>query len=618
MSPQQDDARQPPQRPSSRYSPPTVLQSILSWRAIMTLQMHLALVLMFSLMLNMPFVLVCMMGKPAAAAHNSSVVMNITSRGDGSSAAAHGLPNSSMFGSAESEIKGFSAPEGFVPGGFSTGEGLPNMSLIGADDGTSSITNGFSVAEGLSDSSVTASGVDGSSAAEGSTGTSESQDDGVQYAQPRSGEFDWDSSTQGLLLSSSMMLSFVTPLLVDYFCRKIGGKRLMLVAMLTASCLSLLQPAGARLSPYVLVALRIGIGSVVAMVLPLTHEIFSWWAPNSEKVIIVSIASSGSNTWGILTSFTSGFLCAIPVDNGWPFIFYTHGSFGVLWCLVWYFTGSVKPEDHPYISENEKQYIADTRHAMDKNQKRTSPPYKQIFSSVPVWGCLIMQVLHMLCGYILLIFVPIYFSTALGFNVQAVGMLYSLMGVARIIGQVSWGLLSNVLLQRTRLHTTACRKLIQCSGYYLSVMCLLALAFVRERVSAVTLLVLVNFLHSCSSASAAVAPLDIAPRYAAFLNGMIITISIIAVIPGPFIVSIMVQHGTWEEWRNYFISLLVISAFAATCFLVMGSSKLQSWARPSGTKDTLQIELPDSKPGRRSSCQEEVQEVQTPLTETQA
>ena len=76
------------------------------------------------------------------------------------------------------------------------------------------------------------------------------------------GEFQWESSTQGLILTSVNILAFVMPLFTVSLIRLMGGKTLLLLVTGLSGVLTLLQPVGARLSPYVLVALRMGFGLV--------------------------------------------------------------------------------------------------------------------------------------------------------------------------------------------------------------------------------------------------------------------------------------------------------------------------------------------------------------------
>lgn len=36
--------------------------------------------------------------------------------------------------------------------------------------------------------------------------------------------------------------------------------------------------------------------------------------------------STGVNVGNVIVGITSGYLCSVPADNGWPLIFYVHGE----------------------------------------------------------------------------------------------------------------------------------------------------------------------------------------------------------------------------------------------------------------------------------------------------
>lgn len=51
-------------------------------------------------------------------------------------------------------------------------------------------------------------------------------------------------------------------------------------------------------------------------------------------------------------------LCGFIISHfGWRPVFYTTGSIGVLWCVMWYFLAFNTPAEHPRISMEELQYI---------------------------------------------------------------------------------------------------------------------------------------------------------------------------------------------------------------------------------------------------------------------
>lgn len=70
-------------------------------------------------------------------------------------------------------------------------------------------------------------------------------------------EFDWDSKTQGLVLSSFFYGYISTQLLGGWLGARIGGKRVFGLGIATTAFLTIITPPLARMSVYILVALRI-------------------------------------------------------------------------------------------------------------------------------------------------------------------------------------------------------------------------------------------------------------------------------------------------------------------------------------------------------------------------
>ena len=60
---------------------------------------------------------------------------------------------------------------------------------------------------------------------------------------------------------------------------------------------------------------------------------------------------------GILTFFASGFLCSIPVDGGWPFVFYVFGGLSLVCAAALAAMVHDSPELHPSISPQELDLI---------------------------------------------------------------------------------------------------------------------------------------------------------------------------------------------------------------------------------------------------------------------
>ncbi len=87
------------------------------------------------------------------------------------------------------------------------------------------------------------------------------------------------------------------------------------------------------------------------------------WIPVKERGIVNGINFSGGR-------FGAAFalpIIAIVIDAlGWRFTFFTLGLLGVIWALAWYFLFRDNPEEHPRVSEFEKEEIVLSRSRQEK------------------------------------------------------------------------------------------------------------------------------------------------------------------------------------------------------------------------------------------------------------
>lgn len=70
-------------------------------------------------------------------------------------------------------------------------------------------------------------------------------------------EFEWDSSTQGYVLSSFFYGYITTQLFGGWVATKIGGKRVFAIGIGVTALLTLITPVAARISVYFLLVVRI-------------------------------------------------------------------------------------------------------------------------------------------------------------------------------------------------------------------------------------------------------------------------------------------------------------------------------------------------------------------------
>lgn len=66
-------------------------------------------------------------------------------------------------------------------------------------------------------------------------------------------------------------------------------------------------------------------------------------------------------------------MCGWIIDEwGWEWVFYTNGILGTMWYIWWLYCVFDSPEQHPRISEAEKEYIISRLEQQSKPRKKVS------------------------------------------------------------------------------------------------------------------------------------------------------------------------------------------------------------------------------------------------------
>lgn len=117
---------------------------------------------------------------------------------------------------------------------------------------------------------------------------------------------------------------------------------------------------------------------------------------------MISFTFCGVPFGTVLANFLSGI---IAVKFGWPSIFYISGVLGIFWYLLWIFFVKKSPEHDPMISEEEKDFIMSN---ITTSYTKGATPWKEIFSSVPVWAISITVCFYNWGFYTFITFLPTY------------------------------------------------------------------------------------------------------------------------------------------------------------------------------------------------------------------
>ncbi|ESQ37692.1 hypothetical protein EUTSA_v10028551mg [Eutrema salsugineum] len=324
---------------------------------------------------------------------------------------------------------------------------------------------------------------------------------------PMSQEYNWNSATVGLIQSSFFWGYLLTQILGGIWADKFGGKVVLGFGVVWWSIATIMTPIAARLGlPFLLVVRAfMGIGEGVAM--PAMNNMLSKWIPVSERSRSLALVYSGM----YLGSVTGLAFSPMLIHKfGWPSVFYSFGSLGSIWFLLWLKYAYSSPKDDPELSEEEKKVILG---GSKPREPVTVIPWKLILSKPPVWALIISHFCHNWGTFILLTWMPTYYNQVLKFNLTESGLLCVLPWFTMAVFANIGGWIADTLVSRG-LSITAVRKIMQSIGF-------LGPAFFLTQLSRVKTPAMAVLCMACSQGSDAFSQSglysnhqDIGPRYA--------------------------------------------------------------------------------------------------------
>ncbi|KAK7803288.1 hypothetical protein U0070_011469 [Myodes glareolus] len=160
------------------------------------------------------------------------------------------------------------------------------------------------------------------------------------------------------------------------------------------------------------------------------------------------------------------------------------------------------------------------------------------------------------------------------------GILSALPFVFGCVCIILGGLLADFLLSRKILRLVTIRKLFTAIGVLVSSGILVPLHWVRSSRSAtMAFLVLSSVFCSLCDSGALINFLDIAPRYAGFLKGLLQVFSYIAGGIAPTVAGFFIGQDPELGWRNVFFLAAAIDVVGLLFYLVFGQAEVQNWAK---------------------------------------
>jgi len=167
------------------------------------------------------------------------------------------------------------------------------------------------------------------------------------------------------------------------------------------------------------------------------------WFPSKQRALAQGIFNSGAALGSIVAP---PLIAVVWVAIGWEMTFVLLGALGLLWVIPWLIINKALPENHPWITDEEKKLIQSgiTKKAEDSEKEGLS--MRQILSYKESWAVLSSRFFIEPIWWLFVGWMPIYLSEVYGFNVKEIGFFAWVPYVGAALGSLTGGYYSGRLM----------------------------------------------------------------------------------------------------------------------------------------------------------------------------
>ncbi|KAK9693158.1 Major Facilitator Superfamily [Popillia japonica] len=389
--------------------------------------------------------------------------------------------------------------------------------------------------------------------------------------------YDWDETTQGLILSSFYWGYVLTHIPGALLAERYGGKYALGLGILSTSVFTIITPFFVDFGYGWLIVLRVFVGFGEGTTYPALNSLLGKWVPLHERGKIGTMSFAGAQLGTILANSLGGVV--IHATNSWASVFYLFGGIGILWFILFSLLCYSDPESHPFISDDEKNYLR--KEIPNINNKEKKIPWKQILTSVPLWALVVAQIGHDWGFFAMVTDLPKYMSGVLKFNVKQSGLWSSLPYVIMWIVSLSSGAFCDYMIKHGYLEITFARKLFTSIAAIGPGIFMLAASYAGcNRTVVVAMFTVAMGFMGTFYCGMKVNALDLSPNYAGTLMALVNGIGAVSGIIIPYLIGALTEDQSVAQWRVVFWITMGVFILTTIIYVLFASGQEQWWNRP--------------------------------------
>ena len=176
------------------------------------------------------------------------------------------------------------------------------------------------------------------------------------------------------------------------------------------------------------------------------------WFPVKQRALAQGIFNSGASIGNVIAPVIIVYLSA---QFGWKSTYIILGVIGLLWVIPWYVVNKAKPEDHPWITPEERKLILDDRieNNIGEDKDLKSLSIQKILSYKQPWGVLLCRFFIEPIWWFFAGWMPIYLNSKFNLSIEEIGNTMWISYLMAAAGGILGGLFTEAIIKRTSVDT---------------------------------------------------------------------------------------------------------------------------------------------------------------------
>ncbi|SHJ07192.1 MFS transporter [Aquimarina spongiae] len=287
------------------------------------------------------------------------------------------------------------------------------------------------------------------------------------------------------------------------------------------------------------------------------------WFPIKERAVAQGIFNAGAAIGSIVAAPT---IAELFGAYGWRWTFIIIGVIGFVWIIPWLIFNKKQPKQHPWITDQEKEYIlSDQESTKEDGKQEKRLPLLKILSFKEAWGILASRFFIEPIWWLFVFWMPIYLNKEYGFNVKEIGLYAWFPYVGAAIGSIAGGWYVQRLMKSLSLDK-ARKRVIALGGAIIFLAILGAILFADTPIKFVSFVFIVLFGFQFSISNIQTLSSDLLKsKSVGALAGLAGTIGAISVA----IMNFVIPKITTVSYTPAFIILAVLAPLSVLSIFVL-------------------------------------------------